>query len=125
MFVVVPPQRTYSRRLEVELPSSMAGEVEVQLFARPVVRDFDLVQYLTSRDWLAADIACLVVAVSGIHASANDLWQRARSNPCANLLPQQVAVRLLWTVGRHHRISEEYSQFSRCQLALAQWCAYR
>jgi len=95
------------RSLTLELPRSMTGEVEVQRFALGTLREFDLIQYLCWRDRLTADVACLVVAASAKEAGGSNLRKCARSNPCSNLLPQQLTVRFLRTVGWCHGISDD------------------
>ena len=85
----------------------MTGEVEVQRFALGTLREFDLIQYLCWRDRLTANVACLVVAVSAKEASGSNLRKCARSDPCSNLLPQQLTVRFLRTVGWRHGISDD------------------
>src|SRR5262249_48693516 len=84
----------------------MTGEVEVQVFAPGTLSDFDVVHDLCWRDRLAADVAGLIAAFSGKQTCGSSLRKCARSNPCSNLLPQQLAVRLLWAVGRYHGISD-------------------
>ncbi len=85
----------------------MTGEVEVQRLARGALSEFDLVQYLCERDRSTADVASLVVTMSGKQASGSNLRKRARSYPCSNLLPQQLTVRFLRTVGWCHGISDD------------------
>lgn len=93
-----------------KLPGSVTGEVEVQRSAfGTTLSEFDLVHYLCWQDRLAADVACLIVAMSGKQARGSNLRKCARSDPCSNLLPQQLAVRFLRTVGRRHGTSDDRS----------------
>lgn len=97
-----------ARITHFKLPGRMTGEVEVQCSPLgTTLSEFDLVHYLCWRDRLAADVACLIGAISAKQASGGNLRKCARSDPCSNLLPQQLAVRFLRTVGRRHGTTDD------------------